>query len=81
MEGMDVGLVNNFFGQTAYKNRFGSTNEAGEKYWPSHNQPLVNNAQQLGAVLGLAFNGWAQSKYGSRRIYMFAMVLMAAMSE
>lgn len=81
MEGMDVGLVNNFFGQQAYINRFGHTNEDGEKFIPANWQAAINNGQQIGAVLGLLFNGWAQTKYGSKRIYMLAMVLLASFSE
>lgn len=78
MEGMDVGLVNNFFGQQAYIERFGHVNAAGEKFIPANWQAAINNGQQIGAVAGLLFNGWAQSKYGSRKVYMLAMVLLAA---
>jgi len=78
MEGMDVGLVNNFFGQQAYIERFGHVNADGEKYIPANWQAAINNGQQIGAVAGLLFNGWAQSKYGSKKVYMLAMVLLAA---
>lgn len=81
MEGMDVGLVNNFFGQQAYIDRFGTANAAGVKSIPANWQAAINNGQQIGAVLGLLFNGWAQSRFGSRRVYMLGMVLMAACSE
>ena len=78
MEGMDVGLVNNFFGQQAYIERFGHVNAEGKKFIPANWQAAINNGQQIGAVAGLLFNGWAQSKYGSREVYMLAMVLLAA---
>lgn len=81
MEGMDVGLVNNFFGQEAYIQRFGYTNAAGKKYVPANWQAAINNGQQCGAIVGLLFNGWAQSRFGSRRIYMLGMIMMAATSE
>jgi SP family general alpha glucoside:H+ symporter-like MFS transporter len=79
---MDVGLVNNFFGQTAYLNRFGDTVDAkGAKTISPSWQTGINNGQQAGAIVGLLFNGWAQSRFGSRRMYMFAMVLMTLTSE
>jgi hypothetical protein len=81
MEGMDVGLVNNFFGQQAYIERFGHVDAAGKKFIPANWQAAINNGQQIGAVAGLLFNGWAQSKYGSKKVYMLAMVLLAAFGE
>jgi hypothetical protein len=82
MEGMDVGLVNNFFGQNAYRAKFGKPiGPNGQLLVPDNWQAAINNGQQIGAIAGLLFNGWAQSKFGSRRIYMLAMVLMAAFGE
>jgi SP family general alpha glucoside:H+ symporter-like MFS transporter len=81
MEGMDVGLVNNFFGQEAYIERFGHLDSAGKKYVPANWQAAINNGQQVGAVVGLLFNGWAQSRFGSRKIYMLGMVVLAGTSE
>lgn len=78
---MDVGLVNNFFGQQAYINRFGTVGANGKLTIPANWQAAINNGQQAGQIIGLLFNGWAQSKYGSRRIYMGAMVAMFATSE
>jgi SP family general alpha glucoside:H+ symporter-like MFS transporter len=81
MEGMDVGLVNNFFGHSAYKERFGKDDGTGVKLIPANWQAAINNGQQIGAVAGLLFNGWAQSKYGSKKVYMLAMVLLAAFGK
>ena len=81
MEGMDVGLVNNFFGQPAYKERFGVLLPNGKKEVPANWVTAINNGQQAGQIVGLLFNGWAQSRYGSRKIYMGAMVTMFATSE
>jgi SP family general alpha glucoside:H+ symporter-like MFS transporter len=81
MEGMDVGLVNNFFGQQAYIDRFGEVGPNGKKFVPAKWQAAINNGQQCGAIIGLLFNGWAQSRYGSRKVYMGGMVAMAATSE
>jgi len=76
MEGMDVGLVNNFFGQPAYKAKFGVAGPNGVKAIPANWQTAINNGQQAGQIIGLLFNGWAQSRYGSRKIYMGAMAVM-----
>jgi len=76
MEGMDVGLVNNFFGQPAYKAKFGVAGANGVKAIPANWQTAINNGQQAGQIVGLLFNGWAQSRYGSRKIYMGAMAMM-----
>lgn len=96
MEGMDVGLVrcrfwpstiadhqvNNFFGQQAYVDRFGFWDAATQKkYIPADWQAAINNGQQIGAIAGLLLNGWAQSKFGSRKMYMLAMAMLAACSE
>jgi SP family general alpha glucoside:H+ symporter-like MFS transporter len=73
--------VNNFFGQQAYLDRFGTPNAQGVKSIPANWQAAINNGQQIGAVIGLLFNGWAQSRFGSRKIYMLGMAMMAACSE
>ena len=81
MEGMDVGLVNNFFGQPGYKAKFGNVMTEKGPVISANWQAAINNGQQAGAIIGLLFNGWAQSRFGSRRIYMLGQVLMVATSE
>ncbi|GFZ45908.1 hypothetical protein JCM24511_03641 [Saitozyma sp. JCM 24511] len=76
MEGMDTGLINNFFGQSSFINHFGFTDASGKKYIPADWQAAINNANNIGSIIGLAINGWAQSRFGSRRVYMVTMVLM-----
>jgi MFS transporter, SP family, general alpha glucoside:H+ symporter len=78
MEGMDVGLVNNFFGQKAYLNRFGWPDANGKQHIPSTWQAAIGNGNNLGSIIGLLLNGWLQSRFGSRRVYMGAMALMGA---
>lgn len=77
MEGMDVGLINNFFGQTAFKERFGWPDEKGEMQVSSTWQAAIANGNNAGSIVGLLLNGYLQSRFGSRRVYMFAMVIMA----
>jgi MFS family permease len=73
--------INNFFGQSSFINHFGFTDAAGKKYIPADWQAAINNANNIGSIIGLAINGWAQSRFGSRRVYMVTMVLMTGFSE
>ncbi|KAL1846253.1 hypothetical protein Daus18300_014308 [Diaporthe australafricana] len=76
MEGMDVGLINNFFGQKAYLNKFGWPDANGKQHIPSSWQAAIGNGNNLGSIIGLLLNGWLQSRYGSRKVYMGSMALM-----
>lgn len=79
MEGMDVGLINNFFAQQNYLNKFGWKDAKGKQHIPVSWQSAINNGNNIGSIIGLLLNGFLQSKYGSRRVYMATMVLMACM--
>lgn len=72
--------INNFFAQSAYVAKFG-IEVNGKKTIPADWVAAINNCQSIGAIIGLVFNGWAQYKYGSRKIYMLGMALLAAASE
>lgn len=76
MEGMDVGLINNFFGQQAYKDRFGWPDANGKQHIPSSWQAAIGNGNNLGSIIGLLLNGYLQSRFGSRKVYMGSMALM-----
>lgn len=78
MEGMDVGLINNFFGVKAYLNKFGWPDANGKQHIPSSWQAAIGNGNNLGSIIGLLLNGWLQSRFGSRKVYMAAMALMGA---
>ncbi|EMD60269.1 hypothetical protein GGP41_009657 [Bipolaris sorokiniana] len=78
MEGMDVGLINNFFAHPAYRRRFGNDyNVKGELVVSTQWQTIIGAGNNIGSIVGLLINGWLQSRYGSRRVYLGAMVLMA----
>lgn len=77
MEGMDVGLVNNFFGQDAYIRKFGWPDANGKQHISSTWQAAIGNGNNLGSIIGLLLNGYLQSRFGSRRVYMGAMAMMA----
>lgn len=56
--------------------RFGSVNSAGKLYIPANWQAAINNAASIGQVIGLVNNGYAQARFGSKRVYCCAMVVM-----
>lgn len=70
MEGMDVGLINNFFGHPAYLERFGWPDAEGEMQISAKWQAAIGNGQSCGQIVGLLLNGYLQSRFGSRRVYM-----------
>ncbi|KAL2202409.1 alpha-glucosides permease MPH2/3 [Sarocladium strictum] len=78
MEGMDVGLINNFFAHPAYRARFANDiNIEGEAVVSTQWQTIIGAGNNVGSIIGLLINGWLQSRYGSRKVYLGAMVLMA----
>ncbi|KAL4727968.1 hypothetical protein ACLX1H_004673 [Fusarium chlamydosporum] len=77
MEGMDVGLINNFFAHPAYLERFGWPDADGKQHISTKWQGAIGAGNNCGSILGLLLNGFLQQRFGSRRVYMFAMALMA----
>jgi SP family general alpha glucoside:H+ symporter-like MFS transporter len=71
--------VNNFFAQGAFLRKFGTYHaSSGKTIIPADWQAGVNNAASGGQIIGLLINGWAQTKYGYRTVYMIGMVAMTA---
>jgi SP family general alpha glucoside:H+ symporter-like MFS transporter len=71
--------INNFFGQKSFLTKFGSIHPGtGKLLVPADWQAGVNNAASGGQIIGLLINGWAQTKYGYRTVYMIGMVAMAS---
>ncbi|KAH6686670.1 general substrate transporter [Plectosphaerella plurivora] len=78
MEGMDVGLINNFFAHPSYRQKFGWGEDAeGLPFIPANWQTGIGLGNNGGSIIGLLLNGYLQSRFGSRRVYMGAMALMA----
>ena len=77
----DFAQINNLFGQSAFQNRFGEVQPNGSRTIPANWQAGINNASSGGQILGLLLNGWAASRFGSKRVYMAGMVGMTATSE
>ncbi|KAF4970373.1 hypothetical protein FZEAL_10065 [Fusarium zealandicum] len=76
MEGMDVGLINNFFAHPSYLEKFGWPDANGKQHISTKWQGAIGAGNNCGSIIGLLINGFLQSRYGSRRVYMGAMVLM-----
>ena len=67
MEGYDLVIINSFFGQTAFKEKFGDTDPvSGEKFITSAWQTGLSNSALAGEIIGLAINGWASERFGYR---------------
>jgi SP family general alpha glucoside:H+ symporter-like MFS transporter len=76
MEGMDVGLINNFFAHPAYRRRFGNTyNVDGDLVVSTQWQTIIGAGNNVGSILGLLVNGYLQSRFGSRRVYLVGLLL------
>jgi SP family general alpha glucoside:H+ symporter-like MFS transporter len=76
MEGMDVGLINNFFAHPAYRRRFGNDyNVKGELVVSTQWQTIIGAGNNVGSIVGLVINGWLQSRYGSRRVYLVSFIV------
>lgn len=69
MEGMDVGLINNFFAHPAYLERFGWPDAEGKQHISAKWQGAIGAGNNCGSILGLLINGYLQSRFGSRRVY------------
>ncbi|KAF9776544.1 hypothetical protein IL306_005253, partial [Fusarium sp. DS 682] len=67
MEGMDVGLINNFFAHPAYLARFGWPDANGKQHISTKWQGAIGAGNNCGSIIGLLINGFLQSRFGSRR--------------
>ncbi len=77
-EGYDLVIVNSFFGQPSFIERFGVFDEAlGKKVIPTPWQTGLSNSALCGEIIGLALNGWASEKFGYRKTLMGALSFLA----
>lgn len=70
MEGMDVGLINNFFAHDAYLRKFGWPDATGKLHISAKWQGAIGAGNNCGSIIGLLINGYLQSRFGSRKVYM-----------
>lgn len=66
MEGYDVVVINSFYGQNAFIERFGTTIADGQKAITAPWQTGLSNSALVGEVAGLFLNGWLSDKIGYR---------------
>ncbi|ETN41289.1 uncharacterized protein HMPREF1541_03224 [Cyphellophora europaea CBS 101466] len=78
MEGYDVVIINGFFGQSQFKEKFGVVGADGEKSITPPWQSGLANSALVGQLFGLALNTWAQDRFGSRKTYMIFMAWLCA---
>lgn len=72
MEGYDLVIVNSFYGQTAFIDKFGTFNpETGKKIITPAWQTGLSNSALCGEIIGLAINGWASERFGYRWVNLF----------
>ncbi|WVW79631.1 hypothetical protein I302_101600 [Kwoniella bestiolae CBS 10118] len=78
MEGYDLVIINSFYGQTQFKERFGEVQPNGTKIITASWQSILSNVAVLGQLTGLVINIWTQDRFGARHTMMFFMAWMAA---
>ena len=77
MEGYDLVIINSFYGQRYFKNKFGELDPAtGNKIITAPWQTGLSNSALCGEIIGLGINGWASERFGYRRTLMAALAGM-----
>ena len=66
MEGYDVCLLNNFFGFTTFKRKYGQQLPDGTYEIPAPWQAGLSNGVIVGEIIGLFLNGWISESIGYR---------------
>jgi SP family general alpha glucoside:H+ symporter-like MFS transporter len=59
-------------------NSFGVRSAKGKLVVPANYQSGLTNIAYCGQIIGLLINGWAQERFGSRKAFIWGMVLMTA---
>lgn len=78
MEGYDVCLLPNFYGFPQFKKKYGAQLPSGDYEVPARWQAGLQNAGQIGAIIGLLINGYVSEKWGYRRTTLICLALVAA---
>lgn len=74
MEGYDLVIINSFYGQSQFSNRFGTYDpEKGKKVITAAWQSGLSNSSVVGQLAGLIINLWAQDHLGCRPTMMIFM--------
>lgn len=78
MEGFDTVLMNSFYAQPQFQQKFGSQNAAGEYYITPAWQAGLSNAVRVGEIFGLFVNGWSAERLGYRWTMIISLISLAA---
>ncbi|KAL1893347.1 hypothetical protein Sste5346_006525 [Sporothrix stenoceras] len=79
MEGYDLVIITSFYGQTQFKERFGTVDPAtGDKLITAPWQSGLSNSSVVGQLAGLLINAWAQDRFGNRPTMMAFMAWLLA---
>ncbi|KAJ9104114.1 hypothetical protein QFC19_004098 [Naganishia cerealis] len=76
MEGYDVVLIASFYGHPAFLKKYGVPGPEGKNIIPAAWQSGLGNGSSAGGIIGLIINGWASERFGPRKTFLVAMVLM-----
>jgi SP family general alpha glucoside:H+ symporter-like MFS transporter len=71
-------LIASFYGHPSFLAKFGVPGPEGKNIIPAAWQSGLGNGSSAGGIIGLLINGWASEKFGPRRTFLVAMVLMIA---
>lgn len=77
MEGYDAQLIYSFFGFTAYRNQFGELSPVSHDFQIAGKwQSALGSGAQAGCVVGATINGWLVQRFGYKKVFMLALILM-----
>ncbi|EXF74873.1 general alpha-glucoside permease [Colletotrichum fioriniae PJ7] len=78
MEAYDTSLIGNFYGLPQFRRRFGVRLENGDYQLTSTWQSGLQNATQVGQMIGLFVGGIVAERYGYKKTFLGALVLNIA---
>ncbi|KAK1724793.1 general substrate transporter [Colletotrichum acutatum] len=78
MEAYDTSLIGNFYGLPQFRRRFGVRLENGDYQLTSTWQSGLQNATQVGQMIGLFIGGIVAERYGYKKTFLGALVLNIA---
>lgn len=77
MEGYDTNLIGNFYGYPAFAKQFGRYHKESNSYQVSGSWQLaLGCGPTAGALVGATINGYLVQKFGFKRVFMGALIVM-----
>lgn len=76
MEGYDLVMINSFYAQPQFNEKFGQLNADGTYGLTAAWQTGLSNAVQVGSIIGLMMNGYLTDRFGYRRTMLGALAFM-----